>query len=145
MQHLIGRDPQLMLCKDSRGRTPLHNACHHGHTEVVQAHVETASDINLFEVIDADGNTPLHLACVGGCKAVVKLLVDHGASVTAVNSKGETSVHTSAQHESDEIMELLLDKGGNTVTEVKDKHGCTPLHHAAKNNQTKIITFLNQR
>ena len=144
MQHLIGHNPQLMLCKDSEGRTPLHTACQHGQAEVVKVHVETATDTNLLEVTDSFGNTPLHLACKRGNKAVVKLLVDHGASTTASNNKRENPVHTAAQCESDKIMELLLNKGDKTVFELKDEHGYTPLHHAAKNNQTKIITFLCQ-
>ena len=140
-----------MLCKDSEGRTSLHTACQHGQTEVVKIHIQSlkllieAADTNLLEITDANGNTPLHLAPEGESKAVVKLLVDHGASVTAVNSKGETSIHTAAQHESVEIMELLLDKGGNTTIELKDHRGCTPLHHAAENNQPEIITFLQQQ
>ena len=148
MQHLIGHNPQLMLCKDSEGRTPLHTACQHGQIEVVTIHIQNlrvVTDTNLLEVTDANGNTPLHLACEGENKIVVQLLVDHGARITATNSRGEAPVHTAAQHKSVEIMELLLDKGDNTVIELKDHHGCTPLHHAAKNNQPKIITFLHQR
>ena len=148
MQHLIGHNPQLMLCKDSEGRTPLHTACQHGQIEVVKIHIQNlraVTDTNLLEITDANGNTPLHLACEGGSIAVVQLLVDHGASIIAVNSRGETSVHTAAEHKSVEIIELLLDKGDHTVIELKDHRGCTPLHHAAKNNQPKIITFLHQR
>ena len=139
-----------MLCKDSDGRTPLHTACQRERTEVVKIYIQSlkllieAADTNLLEVTDANGNTSLHLACEGGNKAVVQLLVDHGANVTAVNSKGETSVHTAAQHKSVEIMKLLLDKGDNTI-ELKDHRGCTPLHHAAENNQPEIITFLQQQ
>ena len=147
VQHLIGHNPKLMLCKDSEGRTPLHTACHHGQTEIVKIYIQNlrAADTNLLEITDVNGNTPLHLACVGGSIAVVQLLVDHGASIVAVNSRGETSVHTAAQHKSVEIMELLLNKGDHTVIELKDHRGCTPLHHAAENNQPEIITFLQQQ
>ena len=150
MQHLIGHNPKLMLCKDSEGRTPLHTACQCGQTKVVKIHIQSlkllieAADTNLLEITDANGNTPLHLACVGGSIAVVQLLVDHGASITAVNSKGETPVHTTAQHKSVEIVKLLLDKGNDTI-ELKDHCGCTPLHHAAENNHPEMITFLHQQ
>ena len=148
VQQFISHDPKLMLCEGSDRRTPLHTACQHGRTGVVKIHIQslqTVTDTNLLEITDANGNTPLHLACVGRNIAVVHLLVDHGASIIAVNSEGETSVHTAAQHESVEIMQLLLDKGGHTVIELKDHRGCTPLHHAAENNQPEIITFLHER
>ena len=82
---------------------------------------------------------------MGESKAVVQLLVDNGASIIATNSRGETPVHIAAQHKSVKIMELLLDKGDNTVIELMDDCGCTPLHHAAENNQSEIITFLQQQ
>ena len=137
-----------MLCEDSGGKTPLHTASQHGQTEVVKIYIQNlreVPDTNLLEITNANGNTPLHLACEGESKAVVKLLVDQGASVTAVNSKGEAPVHTAAQHKSVEIMELLLNKGDHSLIELKDHHGCTPLHHAAENNQPEIITFLQQQ
>ena len=151
MQHLIDHNPKLILCKDSEGNTPLHTACKHGKGEVVGVLIHSlkalieATGTHLLEITDADGNTPLHLACEGGNIAVVQLLVNHGASITAVNSIGETPVHTAAQHESVEIIKLLLDKGDHTASELKDHRGCTPLHHAAESNQPKIITFLHQR
>ena len=148
VQHLISYNPELMLCKDSEGRTPLHTACLHGQTEVVNIHIQNfkkVTEINLFEVIDANGNTPLHLACVAENNAVVQLLVDNGTNITAVNIKGETSLHTAAQHKSVEIIKLLLNKGDNTLIELKDHCGCTPLHHAAENNQSEIIKYVYER
>ena len=93
---------------------------------------------------DTNGNTPLHIACVGGNITVVKLLVDHGASITARNSRGETPVHTAAKHKSVEIIKLLLKKEGSRAFEVTDDQRCTPLHHAARNNQSEMIIFLHQ-
>ena len=151
MQQLIDHDLQLMLCKDIRGQTPLHIACQHAQTEIVRVYIQSlkllieAADTDLLEITDANGNSPLHLACAGQNKAVVQLLLDHGANITAANNKGENPVHTAAQCESVEIMELLLDKGDNTVIELKDHCGCTPLHYAAENNQSEIITFLQER
>ena len=151
MQHLIGHDPKLILCKDSGGRTPLHTACQQGQTEVVKVYIQNlktlieATDVSLLEVTDANGNTSLHLACAEGNKTVVQVLVDHGANITARNSKGETSVHIAAQHKSVEIIKLLLNKGDSRAIEVTDDHRYTPLHHAARNNQSEMITFLHQR
>ena len=148
VQYLMSCNSQLLLCKDREGRTPLHTACQHGQTEVVNIFIQslqTQTDAIIFEMTDANGNSPLHLACVGGNITIVQLLVDHGASIIAANSRGETPVHTAAQHKSVEIMELLLDKGDNTVIELTDSNKCTPLHHAAENNQSEIITFLQQQ
>ena len=137
-----------MQCKDSEGRTPLHTACLCGQTKVVGIHIQNLKSVtntNLLEMTDANGNTPLHLACVGGNITIVQVLVDHGASITARNSKGETSVHIAAQHKSVEIIKLLLNKGDSRAIEVTDDRRCTPLHHAARNNQSEMITFLHQR
>ena len=137
-----------MLCKDSEGRTPLHTACQHGQNKVVDIFIQTLqtqTDAIIFEMTDANGNTPLHLACMGGNITIVQVLVDHGTSITARNSKGEAPVHTAAQHKSVEIIKLLLNKGDSRAIEVTDDHRCTPLHHAARNNQSEMITFLHQR
>ena len=150
MKRLIDHDAKLMLCKNNRKRTPLHTACLNGHVEVVRIYVESrmlleATDANVLEVTDDGGNTPLHLACVGGNVDVVQLMIDSGASITAANSRGEAPIHTASQHKSVEIVKKLLDKGVHAMIELMDGRGFTALHHAAENNQTKIIDFLHQR
>ena len=151
MKQLIDHDLKLMLCKDIRERTPLHTACWHGQTDVVRILTQSlkllqeATGVNLLEDTDSMGNTPLHLACVGGNVDVVQLMVDSGASITAANSRGEAPIHTASQHKSVEIVKKLLDKGVHAMIELMDGRGFTALHHAAENNQTKIIDFLHQR
>ena len=70
MQHLIGHNPKLMLCKDSEERTPLHAACQRGQTEVVTQH-KSVEIIKLLlnkggseaiELKDDHRCTPLHHA-----------------------------------------------------------------------------------
>lgn len=151
VQQLITHNPKLMLGKDCRERTPVHTACLNGHTEVVRIFVQNlntlleATDANVLEVTDGSGNTPLHLACVGGNVTVVQLLLDNGASMTATNSRGEVPVHTASQYKSVEIVEQLLKNGDHTMIGLIDGRGFTALHHAAENNQIKIITFLRQQ
>ena len=150
VQQLIAHNPKLMLGKDSGERTPLHAACLSGQTNVVMIFVQNlnslleATDVNVREVTDKGGNTPLHLACVGGNVDVVQLMVDSGASIVAANSRGEVPIHTASQHKSVEIVKKLLDKGDHTMIEMMDDRRFTALHHAAENNQTKIIVFLHQ-
>ena len=151
VHRLIAHNPKLMLDKDSVERTPLHTACLNRRTNVVRIVVQNlnslleATDVNLLEVTDDGGNTPLHLACVGGNVNVVQLMVDSGASIMVANSRGEAPIHTASQHKSVEIVKKLLDKGDHTMIDMMDYRGFTALHHAAENNQTKIIEFLHQR
>lgn len=103
------------------------------------------SSKTLLDATDADCNTPLHLACEGGQVGVVELLISNGANVTAQNIRGELPVHIAAEHESVEIIKQVMDKEDCTLVEYKDKHGYTPLHHAAEKNQTSIITYLHDQ
>ena len=153
--------------KDESGWTILHIACQKGHLNVVKAiesHVDPNKLQKMYDICDKEGNTLLHLACQSNSKDVVLHLLNKRSAGTdarsnskeapvcvaaqllvATNNKGEAPVHTAAQHKSIDIIELLLDKGGNTVIELKDHRGYTSLHHAAENNQSEIITFLHQR
>ncbi|MGE3277862.1 MAG: ankyrin repeat domain-containing protein [Vicinamibacterales bacterium] len=50
---------------------------------------EVGADVN---AADADGNTALHHAAARGDNAMIEFLVAHGADVTAVNRRGQTTV-----------------------------------------------------
>ena len=145
MQQLINHDPQLMLCKDIRGRTPLHTACRHGQIEVVRIHtLITLLKANLLEVTDIRKNSPLHLACLGGNKDTVQLLIESGVALNHVNMKGEAPVHIAAQRGFIHVAEILLANGVDIECQ-SETDKCTPLHHAAKYNQDKMIRFLHRK
>ena len=142
MQQLIDHDPKLMLSKDIRGRTPLHTACQHGQIEVVRIQtLITLRKANLLEVTDIKKNTPLHLACLGGNKETVQLLIESGVVLNQVNVKGEAPIHIAAQRGFIPVAEVLLASGVDIELQ-SENDKCTPLHHAAKYNQDKMIRYL---
>ena len=147
MKQLIDHDLKLMLCKDIRERTPLHTACRHGQTDIVKIHTQSlkllqeATGANLLEDTDSMGNTPLHLACVGGSSDSVQLLVDSNASLNHYNFRGEAPIHIAAQRGFIPIAEVLLANGVD-IECPSGSDECTPLHYAAKCNQTEMINFL---
>ena len=74
--------------KGPSGYTPLHVACGlKGSVAMAQLLLERRAEVNAR---DADGNTPLHFAVLAGAKDNVKLLLEHGADATIVNSLNET-------------------------------------------------------
>jgi len=67
---------------DYAGWTPLHEACNHGHLEIVRFLLERGADVNHGGGKDVGGLTPLHDAASAGNFEVVHVLLDHNASVT---------------------------------------------------------------
>ena len=154
--------------KDESGLTVLHLACQKGHlnvVKVIESHLDPDKLQKMCDICDKEGNSLLHLACQSNSKYVVlHLLNERSAEIdarsnskdeeaplyvaaqllVATNNKGEAPAHIAAQLKSIDIIKLLLDKGDHSLIELKDHRRCTPLHHAAENNQPKIITFLHQ-
>jgi ankyrin repeat protein len=58
-----------------------------------------------------DGRTPFHFAIQN--PEMVKLLLDHGASVSAQNANGETAFHLAARSGNEEIVKLLLNRASS--------------------------------
>jgi ankyrin repeat protein len=57
---------------------------------------------------DEGKNTPLHKACERkSTLSVVKLLLEHGASLTATNSNGETALDLAAKNDKKTIVAYL--------------------------------------
>lgn len=69
------------------GWTPLHEACNHGHFNVVSILIKAGSNVNAKGYEDF---TPLHDAALVGHLKIVKLLLERGADPMAKNAKGET-------------------------------------------------------
>ena len=92
----------------------------------------------LVSYLDAKVNTPLHLACERGFRAIVQAILLHNADAGALNVDEVAPVHIAAQQGFIEIASILLEAAdGNT--NVLDNKRLTPLHYAAKQDQTFLL------
>jgi ankyrin repeat protein len=110
------------------GLTPLLFAARQGAVECARALIEAGADVNHA---DPDGITPLVLAIINGHYDVAALLIDRHANVNAADPGGRTALwaavdmHTLEyslnrppppevdQHDSLDIVKLLLERGAN--------------------------------
>jgi ankyrin repeat protein len=98
---------------DDAGRTPLHLAATHCHTDVVLLLLNKGAKIN----VKAEGGaTPLHLAAQEGCTDVVNLLLAKGAKVNARDDQERTPLDRAVQWHRDAVAELLRQHGGLSGT-----------------------------
>lgn len=127
-----GADPEAPAV----GSRPLHFAAIFGNSAVVKALVERKADVNAAQL--PAGLRPLHLAVTNGDIATIKLLLDHGAEVNAVTQSGKTALHDATW--SDEIFNLLLERGANPKLEQND--GTTTLHKACHQGSATLVAKL---
>jgi ankyrin repeat protein len=82
----------------------------------------------------ADGSTALMGAAAANCEDCVRLLLSHGADVTAKTGSGLTALHDAAFEGNPSIVRMLIDAGA--PVNAADERGFTPLMMAA-NSRTK--------
>ncbi|KAL9988256.1 hypothetical protein ACROYT_G002681 [Oculina patagonica] len=137
------------------GKTPLHYACISNATPaVVKLLLQSGARVNAEDNI---GNTPFLYACdmAYGCideeefannLPKINILIEHGADVHHINSKGENGLHVCSRSHTYEIVEILL-KHGVDVNALNEKQQ-TPLAMAcvrdssALNRREGILTTL---
>ncbi|KAF9482196.1 hypothetical protein BDN70DRAFT_449128 [Pholiota conissans] len=100
----------------------LHSAAATGNVGLVEYALNNGQPINSV----LDGVLPLHAACAGGNVQVVKVLIDHGADVNAPRLPRKYS----------------LDKGRDASAPIVGTSGSTPLHFAAANGNTEVVSLL---
>ena len=88
--------------------------------------------------MDNDGQTPLHLATQRGNTEMTKVLMEAGASLSAVDKQGRTPLHMSAQKGKTEMTKVLMEAGAS-LTAV-DNDGKTP-HDVAPDNVKKLLQY----
>jgi len=81
---LLGKGAEVS-CKTKNGGTVLHLAAKNGHEEVVRMLLGAGADVS---VVDNFGATPLHLGA--HFEGVARLLLEHGANVSAKTLQGMT-------------------------------------------------------
>ena len=81
-----------------------------------------------------------HWAARKGHVDILQLLLNHGASVNAVDSFGYTPLHAAARQGHVDILQLLLNHGASV--NAVDNFGGTPLHYAAREGHVDILQLL---
>nr|XP_020451509.1 oxysterol-binding protein-related protein 1-like isoform X2 [Monopterus albus] len=152
--------------EDSPGWTPLHLACHFGHTDVVEELLKAGADVNLQNNM---GDTPLHRASYTGRKEIVLLLLRYDACASIINGTAQipkdvteddeivTMLEAAERRETRRREEKLLEAARegyiSTLSELlsgketpyihcRDSVGNTPLHCAAYRGHKQCIIKL---
>ena len=143
-------------CKDSHGRTPLHNAVRNNHLEVVRYLINEQHCDPMTR--DNKGDTPLHIACKHRHPHIVQYLLSTGkVDPLAKNKKGKTPIFNGDDTNTQPLLHLAAHHGWmdiviDLITKYKcdangkDSHGCTPLYYAASNNHLQVVRyFINEQ
>ncbi|XP_027360317.1 ADP-ribosylation factor GTPase-activating protein AGD1-like [Abrus precatorius] len=93
------------------------------------SNISSQSKIEIMEDFQ-DGSTALHLACLTGDAAMVELLLQHGADVNAIDSRGRTPLHYCIMRGKNAAAKVLITRGANPAAE--DEEGNTPLKLASE-------------
>jgi ankyrin repeat protein len=146
--------PQL-----TRAETAMLEEAAHGNTAAVKGWLEKGVDVNMR---GADKNTPIMEAAFAGHMETVKLLLDHGADLSAKKNDGETVSTLGAAHK--DIIDLfknvtalveastrgdvkaaqgLIAKG--TPVNGRDEYGRSALMEASWSGKTEIVKLLLEK
>ena len=131
------------------GKTPLLSAVRDGDLETVKILLDYKVDVNTQ---GPDNWTSIHYVSLGSplpatphnspqlLPDVARLLLEHGADVSARTNRGSTTLHVAASYGRVEVVRVLLEYGANLDAE--DNKGRTPLHDAADNGRVEIVRML---
>ena len=122
--------------------TPLHYAARLGlHVIVKFLIIERSQDVHSRRFT---GNvTPLHLASAHGHMKATRMLIEHGADVSARNKNGQTPLHLASRNGEAKVARMLIERGAGVAAQ--NKRGETPLHVASKTGQAEAARILVER
>eukprot|EP01100_Stratorugosa_tubuloviscum_P010773 TRINITY_DN468_c0_g1_i1.p1 TRINITY_DN468_c0_g1~~TRINITY_DN468_c0_g1_i1.p1 ORF type:complete len:765 (-),score=408.14 TRINITY_DN468_c0_g1_i1:202-2496(-) len=111
-------------------------------TQLVQGTVKflaQGANIN-WPNADENNTNVLHYAVAAGNLIIVELLIQNGANLSAVDSKGWTPLHYAASNDRTGCARLLLNRGA--AIDIRDSNGSTPFDVANLSNSVNVRTIL---
>ena len=122
------------------GRTPVLEACRRGHFSVLRLLVEQyGADIHVKDKYGVESFAVMFLGWLPCRMKVAQYLLEHGASVTAMDRYGHTALHQSVKCGHLEMTRLLLKHGADANQRYSD--GSTMLHYCIRAFSSDDPTF----
>lgn len=135
---------RLACAKNNSGLTALHNAVENGNSVLTSMLLDIDSE--MIYARKTKGYTLLHTAVLQGNIDMVRLLVERGGPrlLFMQASDGNTALHTAAETKTnaEEITDILLAKGGEALSLVKNDQRKTALHVATQAGKTDVAVSL---
>ncbi|GAB2274357.1 Putative E3 ubiquitin-protein ligase xbat31 [Dionaea muscipula] len=154
VQKLLNAGANILMFDSVQGRTCLHYAAYHGHSECLEAILSAARSSHVaaswgfarfVNIRDVKGATPLHLAARRRRPNCVHILLDNGALVCASASgygyPGTTPLHLAARGGSLDCIRELLAWGADRMH--RDASGRIPYMVALKHGYGACAALLN--
>ncbi|CAF3006428.1 unnamed protein product [Rotaria sp. Silwood2] len=139
---LIEHDADV-LAADGTGSIPFAHACRNSHYNILNMFFTKFNQHEHFNDIiiatDAEHNTLLHLAVASANVQIVELLLSKNAEPSAKRKDGQTPIHLCSKTDSVEILEKLIQVGGD-INDIDSEHE-TILHKAAAHNKENVLRY----
>lgn len=121
---------------DEEGKTPLFHASTSGKAFIVRRLLDAGANVHCT----AGSVTPLHVSAEKNYTSIVDYLLEAGADVNALNSKGNTALYWASNNGNLEMVRKLLGKGGQANHTAPST--ISPLHVAAVRGHVEIVEVL---
>ena len=133
-----GANPRI---KGNNDTTPVHSACTHGNTAILQTLIDYDAQLNIRD--KTTGLRPIHVAVKHGQTQALQLLLENYRNI--INEpelqQGQSPLHLAAAYNNVEVMEVLI----NYKAKIKPRMletDWTPLHTATFNQNYQAIEWL---
>ncbi|KAG6391889.1 hypothetical protein SASPL_149653 [Salvia splendens] len=142
LEAIIKAEPKLIQMSDSEERNPLHFAAYLGNLEATQYLLQKCKRNATRR--DKRGELPIHLAALEGHVDVIHtLLLYPPEAEELLDNSGQNILHIAARSGKYNVFRFILKNPNlNSLINMKNKSGDTPLHIATRNDHAKIVSTL---